>query len=412
MQDQALTLIVLGLLFFTGLAADRIGRRLRLPRVTLLLGFGLIVGRPGLDLLPAAISDLYPIVAVVALSAVAVLLGSTLSSANLRRHGRIVLIVSVAVVLVTQGVVTLGLWATGLPLALALVLGALATATDPAATYDVIDQSGYDNSFTRRLKGIVAVDDAWGLLAFSLSMLALRLVNDIGGEPDPLTLAVYELGGSVALGVAIGLPGAFLTGRFSDGEPLRIEALGLIFLTAGLSLLLDLSYLIAGMTTGAVIVNVARHHTRTFHEIRNFEWPFLIVFFVLAGASLDAEALTLAGTTGLAYALLRIIGRALGGWIGGTLARAPKQERRYYGAAMLPQAGVAIGMALAAAEQLPEYATQITALAIGTTAAFELIGPLVTALSLSRQKAGQIDPDTESDTDRHSTERHSTDRRS
>lgn len=392
MQEQALLLIVLGLLFFIGLAADRIGRRLQLPRVTLLLGFGLIVGRPGFDLLPEAISDLYSIVAVVALSAVAVLLGSSLSYANLRRHGRIVLIVSVAVVLITQGVVTIGLWATGLPLALALILGALATATDPAATYDVIDQSGIDNGFTRRLKGIVAVDDAWGLLAFSLSMLVLRLFSDLdsglGGDQSPLSLAVYELGGSILLGIVIGLPGAFLTGRLSDGEPLRIEALGLIFLTAGLSLLLDLSYLIAGMTTGAVIVNVARHHTRTFHEIRNFEWPFLIVFFVLAGASLDAQALTLAGTTGLAYALLRIAGRILGGWVGGTLAKAPQQERRFYGTAMLPQAGVTIGMALAAAEQLPIYAAQITALAIGTTAGFELVGPLITALSLSRQKDG------------------------
>ena len=113
----------------------------------------------------------------------------------------------------------------------------------------------------------------------------------------------------------------------------------------------------------------------------------MIIFFVLAGASLDSKALLLAGGAGLAYALFRVLGRVLGGWIGGTLAQAPKQESRLYGAAMLPQAGVAIGMALAASEQLPAYADQITALAIGTTAGFELIGPLVTALVLSRQSS-------------------------
>ncbi|EAQ45074.1 Na(+)/H(+) antiporter-like protein [Roseobacter sp. MED193] len=387
MQELATPLIVLGLLFFVGLAADRIGRQLRLPRVTLLLAFGLMVGQAGFDLLPSVITELYPVVAIVALSAVAVLLGSSLSLENLRGHGRVVIIVSLSVVLMTQAVVTIGLWGFGLPLALALVLGALATATDPAATYDVIDQSGQDTAFTKRLKGLVAIDDAWGLLAFSLSMLALRLFGDSAQAVSPLLTATYELGGSVALGVAIGWPGAILIGRFSEGEPLRIEGLGLVFLTAGLSLMLDLSYLIAGMTVGAVIVNHARHNSRAFAEVRSIEWPFLIIFFVLAGASLDSKALLLAGGAGLAYALFRILGRVLGGWIGGNLAQAPKQESRLYGAAMLPQAGVAIGMALAASEQLPAYADQITALAIGTTAGFELIGPLVTALVLSRQSS-------------------------
>lgn len=393
MSDIATLLIVLGLLFFVGLAADRIGRQLQLPRVTLLLGFGLVVGQAGFDLLPTALNDLYPVVTIVALSAVAVLLGSSLSLENLRKHGRIVVTVSLSVVLITQAVVTIGLWGFGLPIALALVLGALATATDPAATYDVIDQSGVDNGFTRRLKGLVALDDAWGLLAFSLSMLILRLFTDAGGEASPLATAGYELGGSIALGIAIGWPGAILIGRFSDGEPLRVEALGLIFLTAGLSLLLGLSYLIAGMTVGAVIVNHTRHHSRAFEEVRSFEWPFLIVFFVLAGASLDAQALVLAGCAGIAYAVFRILGRILGGWLGGALAQAPKAERRLYGAAMLPQAGVAIGMALAAAEQLPAYGSQITALAIGTTAGFELIGPIITAVVLSKQKAADRDDD-------------------
>ncbi|MDE4131737.1 cation:proton antiporter [Phaeobacter sp. QD34_3] len=385
MKEQAVPLIVLGLLFFAGLAADRIGRRLRLPRVTLLLGFGLLVGEAGFGLLPETITTLYPVVAVVALSAVALLLGSELSLANLGQHGRTVLVVSLSVVLVTQLVVSAGLWLIGVPLTLAIVLGALATATDPAATYDVIDQSGQDSSFTRTLKGLVAIDDAWGLLAFSAALVMIQLFSGIGTGGDTLARAAYEVFGSIALGCVIGVPGALLTGRLSDGEPLRIEALSLVFLTAGLSLMLDLSYLIAGMTVGAVIVNLAHHHTRAFHEIRNFEWPFMIIFFVLAGATLDPSALASLGLVGVGYALLRILGRIIGGWIGGTLAQAPRQERPYYGAAMLPQAGVAIGMALAASEQFPEFAPTIMALAIGTTAGFELIGPIIAALTIAAQ---------------------------
>ncbi len=397
MDDLAVPLIVLGVLFFSGLAADRIGRRLRLPRVTLLLGFGLLVGQPGFGLLPETITTLYPVVAVVALSAVAVLLGSELSLSNLGQHGRIVLVVSLSVVIVTQVVVSAGLWAMGVPLTMAILLGALATATDPAATYDVVDQSGQDTSFTRTLKGLVAIDDAWGLLAFSLALVMIELFSGLGNGAETLLDAAYEVFGSIALGCAIGVPGAFLTGRLSDGEPLRIEALGLIFLTAGLSLMLELSYLITGMTVGAVIVNLAHHHTRAFHEIRNFEWPFMIVFFVLAGATLDPSALATLGVIGVLYAVLRILGRFLGGWIGGSLARAPNSERRYYGAAMLPQAGVAIGMALAASEQFPEFAPSIMALAIGTTAGFELLGPVAAAVTISVQSRRAKQPHTGSD---------------
>lgn len=385
MEQHAITLIILGLLFFVGLLADTLGRRLRLPRVTILLAIGLLIGRAGFDLLPDTISSLYPLVSVVALSAVAFLLGSALSLRNLRQHGRSIVIVSLVVVIVTQLVVSLGFWLFGAPLVLALVMGALATATDPAATFDVIEQSGKNGPFAKILRGLVALDDAWGMIAFTF---ALVLLGILAGENGAATLAAAtrEILGSVLLGAMIGVPGAFLTGRLTPGEPMRIEALGLVFLTAGGALMLDLSFLIAGMTAGTILVNLARHHTRTFREIRNFEWPFLIVFFVLAGAVLDPVALLASGWLGLLYLLLRVLGRQIGGLLGGRLAATPAQHNRWYGAAMLPQAGVAIGMALIASEEYPEHGPAIMALAIGSTVVFELIGPIIASHAM--QKAG------------------------
>ena len=197
-------------------------------------------------------------------------------------------------------------------------------------------------------------------------------------------MSLTEVAGSVLLGLAVGVPAALLTGRLSQGEPLRIEALGLVFITAGLAIWLELSYLIAGMTAGTVIVNLARHHTRAFHEIEHLQWPFMIMFFILAGASLDADALWLIGPAGLAYAVFRIAARMLGGWIGASLSGEPAKDRKWYGPALLPQAGVAIGMALIAAEVFPGFGTEIMAMAVGTTIVFELIGPLVAAVTLSR----------------------------
>lgn len=384
MPGPAALLIALGVLFLAGLAADRIGQRTKLPRVTLLLFCGLLAGEPGFRLIPQALSDLYPLVSVVALTMIAFLLGSALSLETLRAHGRVILVVSLGVVSVTLLLVTGGLWLMGVPLAMALALGALSTATDPAATLDVIAQSGRDTPFTRQLKGIVAIDDAWALMAFSVAIVIAGALS--GGGPDGGLIgeAAAEIALSAALGLGIGLPAAALTGRLSDGEPLRIEALGIVFLTAGLALWLDLSYLLCGMVAGATVVNLARHHTRAFHEIESLQTPFLIVFFILAGATLDPQSLPLLGLIGVAYIGLRFVGRLAGGLAGARLAGVSAQSGRWYGPALLPQAGVAIGMGLIAAEELPEHGDTIIAMAVGTTVIFELAGPLVTAWALRR----------------------------
>ncbi len=393
--EIAAALISLGVLFLLGLGADSLGHRTRLPRVTLLLGCGLLAGAAGFDVMPTLLTDMYPIISIIALSMVAFLLGSELSMRTLRAHGKAIILISLAIALVTLPLVAAGLWLVGVPLAAALVLGALATATDPAATYDVIHQTGVETRFTHTIKGIVAIDDAWGLIVFSLVIVLARSLDGSGLSFWVVQASLIEVLGSVLLGVAVGIPGAFLTGRLSGGEPLRVEALGLVFVTAGLSIWLELSYLISGMTAGAVIVNLARHHTRAFHEIENLQWPFMIIFFILAGASLEADALWLIGPAGLAYAVMRIVARLLGGWLGATMAGEPVQDRKWYGPALLPQAGVAIGMALIAAELMPEYGRQIMAMAVGTTIAFELIGPIAATLTLNRlnrQSAAQDSP--------------------
>jgi len=334
---------------------------------------------------PEALTALYPTVALIALTMVAFLLGSALSRETLRAHGRAILVVSLAVTGATLGLVAAGLWALGVAPPVALLLGAIATATAPAATYDVIRQSGVENGFTRVLKGVVAIDDAWGLIVFSVARVFVQVQAGDGSAAGAVLIdAGREIGGAVALGLALGVPGAVLTGRITRGEPLRVEALGLVFLTAGLALWRELSYLIAGMTAGLVIVNFARHHTRAFHEIENLQWPFMVLFFVLAGATLEAQALREVGWIGAAYIALRIAARVAGGWLGGTLAGTAPAWRPWIGPALLPQAGVAIGMALIAAEQMPGDGARIMALTIGEAVVFELIGPVAAGVAIRR----------------------------
>lgn len=380
-MDTYVLFLTLGGMFFIGLGADQIGRRTPIPRVTLLLLCGLAIGY--FDLIHEAVSEGYEFLSVTALTFVAFLLGGSLRIADLKVIGRRVLAISLAIVLVTIAGVSLGLMALGVDPGLAMVLGGIASATAPAATTDVIRQSGIENDFTRTLTNVVAVDDAWGLLAFSLC-----LSFALSGASDPVAphdlSVLHEIFGALVLGIVVGLPGAYLTGRIREGEPLEIEALALVFVTAGFALWAEVSFLIAGMTAGAMIVNVATHHDRAFHEIEHIQLPFMVLFFLLAGASLDIVALRDVGLLGLAYMALRTLARCIGGWVGAWLGGAPKAERPVYGVALLPQAGVAVGMALIAAGALPQHADQIIALTIGTTIAFELFGPILTLWAIRR----------------------------
>jgi len=385
-----LTLLTLGILFLVGLAADEIGRRTRLPRVTLLLLAGVLAGRSGLDLVPTEAGAWYEFLSVSALTMVAFLLGGALTRKNLAAHGTEIVVISISIVLVTLAFVAGGLVLIGIPLGLALLLGAIATATAPAATEDAIRQSGMTGAFPDKLRGIVAIDDAWGLLAFSLMAVAAGELYG-NGHDGVLWHAVREIGGALLLGVVIGVPGAMLTGRVKPGEPLQTEALGLVFLTAGLAIWLEVSYLLAGMTVGMLIVNFARHHKQAFHEIENARWPFMVLFFLMAGVSLELGHLATMGVLGVAYLGLRILGRIVGGWIGAWAGGESATERPWFGIALLPQAGVAIGMALVAAESFSEWGETIITLTIGTTVAFELLGPPATLFALRRVARQETD---------------------
>lgn len=383
---QETLLIALGVLFLAGLALDAFGRQVHVPRVTLLIILGAVLGPPVLDLLPLDVDEANELYAPTALTMVAFLLGGSLKRQTLAAHGREILIVSLTVVGVSLAVVSAGLALLGTSAAVALLLGAISAATAPAATRDVVHQSGRKGRFVDNLLGIVAIDDAWGLLAFSV-MLTLVGVLSGGDGSAALLHGLWEIGGAIGLGLAIGLPAAFLTGRLKPGEPTLIEALGIVFLCAGLALWLDLSFLLAGMTCGATVVNLARHHEQPFHEIERIEWPFLLLFFVMAGASLEVAHLSGVGLIGMAYVVLRFSGRILGGWLAGMLAGLPAREGRLTGMALMPQAGVAIGMALVAAEQFPQLGETILAITISSTIVFELIGPLMTQYAITHAVA-------------------------
>tara|TARA_B100001540_G_scaffold240238_1_gene214843 strand:- start:2585 stop:3775 length:1191 start_codon:yes stop_codon:yes gene_type:complete len=382
-QDSATILLPLGAVLLASLGLEALGRRTRLPRVTLLILFGFLAGPAVLGWIPDQSARWYPLVADTALGMIGFLLGGKLTRRRMRSMGKLVFWVSLVQVMVTFLAVAAGLWLLGLNLPAALVLAAIATATDPAATTDVISETGARGEFTRLLQSVVAIDDAWGLLAFSFALVAaMSLLGDSPGM-QLFQHGMWELLGAITLGLLLGFPVALVTGRLRDHRPVLVEALGAVLLCVGLARWLEVSYLLSCVTLGATVANVAKHHKRPFHAVEGIEWPFVILFFVLSGAQLSGAQLLSIGWVGLAYIVLRCGARFAGGLLAGTPAWAREPAVRWSGAAMLPQAGVAMAMAMVAAQASPVFAF-VPPLVVASTIFFELLGPLCTRFTLQR----------------------------
>lgn len=387
----AQVLVTFGGLFLVGLLADLSGRHTPLPRVTLLLLAGFLIGPSGIDWLPDFARDWFPVLTNLALALIGFLLGHTLTRERLGDLGRLVLSVSGGVVLATPVLIFTGLKLLGVPTEIALLLAGISTATDPAACVDVIRESRARGVFTDTLVGVVAIDDAWGLLVFTLMLAVAQVTAGHDGVDAIVLTGLWEIGGALLLGGLLGLPMAYLTGRIRPGEPTQAEALGLVLLCAGIADWLGVSYILSAMVLGTVVANLAQHHERPFDAIEGLEWPFLILFFLLAGAALQLDMVMAAGGLLALYVVLRVAGRVLGAAVGGRVSRSPPEVGRWMGLAMLPQAGVAIGMALLASQRFPEAADTILPVVLGSTVVFEMLGPVATRWALRR--AGDLPDD-------------------
>ena len=384
-------LLIVGSLLLVGWFAHSFGRSTHVPRVTLLLLVGIVAGPSFLDLIPPDVSGWFPQVTHLALAMVGFLLGESFIGREIKQSGRIVLFVSLGVTFGSALAVFVTTLVLGFDLTVALLLAGIACATDPAATLDVVREYRARGPLTKAVLEVVAIDDAWGVILFSALLVLAEVLTGDGsmGHLDGVLRSLWDVFGALLLGVVIGIPMAWMTGRVKDGEPSLLEAAGFVFICGGLALMLNVSYLLACMALGATVANRATHHTRPFREIEGASQPFLVMFFLLAGYECDLGAVTTFGVLGAGYVLARLLGRVIGGRLSANLAGAPDVVTRRVGWCLLPQAGVALGLALLAAERLPAAGEIILPLVIVATVVFELVGPATTWWHLDR--AGELD---------------------
>lgn len=380
-------LLVVGVLLLVGYAAHLLGRRLHVPRVTLLMLLGVVSGPYALNLIPAVLSDWFPYIAHFALAMVGFLLGEAFVGKELRSVGASVILLPITYVLFTASLVFLATFAVEWSLVTALIVAGIAPTSAPAATVDIVRENHAHGPLSRTLLKVVAIDDALGVILFSLILGLAEAVSGGRFATTELLWGLWEIGGALLLGVALGFPMAWATGRLQPGEPAVLEAAGFVFLCGGLASLLDVSYLLACMMLGIVVANRAQHYTRPFHAIEGASDPFLTVFFLMAGFQLELNALITVGILGVVYVISRSTGLIFGGYVGAKITNAPEEVRDHIGWCLLPQAGVALGLTLLVANKLPEIGNRLLPMIVATTVIFEVAGPIFTQhhLQLARE---------------------------
>ena len=341
----------LGILLLVGYMLGKLAGKLRLPEITGFILAGLFIGRGGLNVLPVLFEPAFMALSKAALTLIAFTIGAEFFLPKVRRIGFQVAVMGVIEVVASMVLVTLVMRWLGLPWPFALVLGAIAAATAPAATVAIVQSLRARGRYIDMLYGLVALDDVAAVIIFAVVFAFAGRMLEPGlsiGIAPLLGHALLEIVISVLKGGATGLIICRLARKNPTTNEALIGCIGLLLLLGGVAQGYGYSLLLAGMAAGAVYVNCAQGDQRLFHTIEPLTPPLYALFFVIAGTELQPAILLRAETLllGMGYVVARGIGKYGGIYAGATLTHVEPNIRNYMGLSMLPQAGVALGLVL------------------------------------------------------------------
>ncbi len=384
--------VYLALAMVFGLIGAGAANKLRLPAVTGYLVAGLILGL--IKVIPMETLHGFALLTDLALGFIAFSIGNELKISILRKLGRIPIMITVGEAMGAVAVLFVLLMIFGYPLPTALMLSAIGASTAPAATLMIIRQYRADGPVTRMLLPVVAMDNTIALMTFSIAAaISQVLVAGASGSYAWMILnPIIEIGGSLLAGFALGFILSFLFRFFEKDNDRLALVIATVLLGVGLSAWIQLSALLVCMAAGATMSNLSKHSLRVFKLTDAFTPPLFLIFLVLSGAELNLTMLSTLGVMGLIYIIGRAVGKVGGSFIGSRLANAEPVIQKHMGFTLIPQAGVAIGLSLAAVRILPEYGDQIRVVILSSTLIYEMVGPVITRLALKR--AGEL-PDLE-----------------
>jgi Kef-type K+ transport system membrane component KefB len=398
-KDPDFIALALGLALLLGWAAGLFCRKVKTPMVVGYIIVGILLGNSLLGVFnDKNIQGLYFII-YIGLACIGFDIGGELAFQKLRNLGKAIIWISALETLGATVLVTIAVYLYTKELYVALIFGALAAATAPAATVDVLREYQTSGPLTTTTFAVVGIDDGYAVIiyAFAAFFAKMLLSHKSVHIAEAVLRPAGEILGSLALGLVIGLAFLFLIRNYTARRGLLVLTWGVIISTTALANLLNFSLILANMALGMTVVNLTRWKREDLFElIRNTTPPIFVIFFVLVGAQLDAAKLASLGVIGLLYIVLRSAGKISGAYVGGLISNAPETVRKYLGLCLFSQAGVAIGLSIQTkitfgAKMYGHAGIELGIMAVSVIAAtsllFQIIGPPSTRFAVI--KAGE-----------------------
>ncbi|MCR5284380.1 MAG: cation:proton antiporter [Treponema sp.] len=393
--------LLLGIILFAGAAGGWLFQKLKIPQVVGYIVTGILIGSSGFHILePNVIAALDPI-STVALSFIGFLIGGELKLGTIKKYGKqfisILLFESITPAIIVSGLVTLIVFLFTKDfthaISLGLILGAICSATAPAATTDVLVEYRTRGPLTTTVYGIVAMDDAVALILYTIASTIVTPL--IGGHTLSFGVQLLNIAkdifGSILLGGAVGFILMLITRRILDKDARVLTfSLGCLFLSTGICNVLGLDNILAAMSLGFVMVNFSTPKAKNiFSLVEKYTPPIYVLFFVLVGSKLNIWIITpFLGLIAVIYVLGRTFGKTIGSILGAALTKAPKSVQKYLPFCLLSQAGVAIGLSIAAGNDFSDsIGPEILLIITATTFIVQLIGPVFVKIGVT--KAGE-----------------------
>ncbi|MFH1996108.1 MAG: cation:proton antiporter [Candidatus Omnitrophota bacterium] len=393
-------LFLLGLALFGGTVGGNLFKKLKIPQVVGYIAIGIFIGESGLRVVGQNVVHLLQPFSYFALGLIGFMIGGELRKDVIVKYGRqlttillfegVVSFLVVALLITVIGTFLFGDWK--FSLALGLLLGAIASATAPAATSEVLREYKTRGPLTRTVLGIVALDDALALILFAVAASIVGSLSGTfhGGLLRTFIHPLYEIGVSLAVGIGAGLALSRLLRKYYDPPVLLAFSVGTVLLVSGIALTIHVDMLLASMALGMIVTNYnPRKSKEVFKLVEGFTPPIYVLFFVLVGAKLNIRNMTLplVALMGV-YLIGRSAGKALGAGIGAIVSRAPSSVRKYLPMCLMSQAGVAIGLSILASNYFPgRMGSAIVTIITATTFILEIIGPALVKVAVT--KAGE-----------------------
>lgn len=387
---KANTLTYIAIMLLAALIAGKIVKQMKLPNVTGYLVIGLLIGPNCIGILSEDLISHMSLITEFALGCIAFSIGAEFKISFLKKVGKAPIIIGILEGLGAVFVVDSVLLLIGCDVTFALAMGAIASATAAASTLMIVKQYKAKGPVTNTLLPVVALDDAVALMAFGISMAVANVISSHGNAPIGKLLInpCIEIIGGLLFGVLLGIIMVLLvkvyTGR---GNRLAITIM-MICVCVGVSDLVGFSSLLACMMLSMVFVNLSKYRDKIYEPLDRITPPIYMMFFIISGASLDITIIASVGLVGAVYVIGRVIGKVLGAALGAKISKAPKIVSKWLGFTLVPQEGVAIGLATSAAATLPEYGKRIQTIVLCGVVIYELLGPVITKFAL--KKAGEI----------------------